>query len=117
MTEPDYVFNATTGLCKVTVYTNEYFYERDPMQENAPQDKDLWKTFANVEDRTFDLLVNTSHEISPDGQSRYHQAIVSIRQMSIKTVFVSCPDGMRVWGGGGERERDRRPGLVSKSPQ
>ena len=117
MTEPDYVFNATTGLCKVTVYANEYFYERDPMQENAPQDKDLWKTFANVEDRTFDLLVNTSHEISPDGQSRYHQAIVSIRQMSIKTVFVSCPDGMRVWGGGGERERDRRPGLVSKSPQ
>lgn len=99
MTEPDYVFNATTGLCKVTVYANEYFYERDPMQENAPQDKDLWKTFANVEDRTFDLLVNTSHEISPDGQSRYHQAIVSIRQMSIKTVFVSCPDGMRVWGG------------------
>ena len=98
MTEPDYVFNATTGLCKVTVYANEYFYERDPMQENAPQDKDLWKTFANVEDRTFDLLVNTSHEISPDGQSRYHQAIVSIRQMSIKTVFVSCPDGMRVWG-------------------
>ena len=98
MTEPDYVFNATTGLCKVTVYANEYFYERNPMQENAPQDKDLWKTFANVEDRTFDLLVNTSHEISPDGQSRYHQAIVSIRQMSIKTVFVSCPDGMRVWG-------------------
>ena len=98
MTEPDYVFNATTGLCKVTVYANEYFYERDPMQENAPQDKELWKTFANAEDRTFDLLVNTSHEISPDGQSRYHQAIVSIRQMSIKTVFVSCPDGMRVWG-------------------
>mgnify|MGYP000332125218 CR=1 FL=1 len=37
MTEPDYVFNATTGLCKVTVYANEYFYERNPMQENAPQ--------------------------------------------------------------------------------
>lgn len=88
-----------------------------PCRRTPPQDKDLWKTFANVEDRTFDLLVNTSHEISPDGQSRYHQAIVSIRQMSIKTVFVSCPDGMRVWGGGGERERDRRPGLVSKSPQ
>ena len=47
---------------------------------------------------TFDLLVNTSHEISPDGQSRYHQAIVTIRQMSIKTVFVNSPDGMRVWG-------------------
>ncbi len=98
MTEPDYVFNATTGLCKVTVYANEYFYERNPMQENAPRDKDLWKTFANAKDRTFDLLVNTSHEISPDGRSRYHHAIVSIRQMSIKTVFVSCPDGMRVWG-------------------
>ena len=98
MTEPDYVFNATTGLCKVTVYANEFFYERNPMQENAPQDKELWKTFANSSDRTFDLLVNTSHEISPDGQSRYHQAIVTIRQMSIKTVFVNSPDGMRVWG-------------------
>lgn len=98
MTEPDYVFNATTGLCKVTVYANEFFYERNPMQENAPQDKELWKTFANSPDRTFDLLVNTSHEISPDGQSRYHQAIVTIRQMSIKTVFVNSPDGMRVWG-------------------
>ena len=98
MNEPDYVFNAASGLCKVTVYANEYFYEQNPMQENAPKDKDLWKIFANSPDRTFDLLVNTSHEISPDGQSRYHQAIVTIRQMSIKTVFVNSPDGMRVWG-------------------
>lgn len=98
MNEPDYVFNAASGLCKVTVYANEYFYEQNPMQENAPKDKDLWKIFANSLDRTFDLLVNTSHEISPDGQSRYHQAIVTIRQMSIKTVFVNSPDGMRVWG-------------------
>ena len=98
MNEPDYVFNAASGLCKVTVYANEYFYEQNPMQENAPKDKDLWKIFANSPERTFDLLVNTSHEISPDGQSRYHQAIVTIRQMSIKTVFVNSPDGMRVWG-------------------
>ncbi|WP_307995587.1 FimB/Mfa2 family fimbrial subunit [uncultured Bacteroides sp.] len=98
MNEPDYVFNTASGLCKVTVYANEYFYEQNPMQENAPKDKDLWKIFANSPDRTFDLLVNTSHEISPDGQSRYHQAIVTIRQMSIKTVFVNSPDGMRVWG-------------------
>ena len=98
MNEPDYVFNAASGLCKVTVYANEFFYEQNPMQENAPKDKNLWKTFANSPDRTFDLLVNTSHEISPDGQSRYHQAIVTIRQMSIKTVFVNSPDGMRVWG-------------------
>lgn len=98
MNEPDYVFNAASGLCKVTVYANEFFYEQNPMQENAPKDKNLWKTFANSPDRTFDLLVNTSHEISPDGQSRYYQAIVTIRQMSIKTVFVNSPDGMRVWG-------------------
>ena len=98
MNEPDYVFNAASWLCKVTVYANEFFYEQNPMQENAPKDKNLWKTFANSPDRTFDLLVNTSHEISPDGQSRYHQAIVTIRQMSIKTVFVNSPDGMRVWG-------------------
>ncbi|MBY2903755.1 fimbrial protein [Bacteroides fragilis] len=98
MNEPDYVFNAASGLCKVTVYANEFFYEQNPMQENAPKDKNLWKTFANSPDRTFDLLVNTSHEISPDGQSRYHQAIVTIRQMSIKTVFANSPDGMRVWG-------------------
>ena len=98
MNEPEYVFNAVSGLCKVTVYANEYFYEQNPMQENAPKDKNLWKIFANFPDRTFDLLVNTSHEISPDGQSRYHQAIVTIRQMSIKTVFVNSPDGMRVWG-------------------
>ena len=68
------------------------------MQDGAPEDKNLWKTFANAPDRTFDLLVNTSHEISPDGQSRYHQAVVSIRQMSIKTVFTEGPEGMRVWG-------------------
>lgn len=100
MNEPDYVFNAASGLCKVTVYANEYFYEQNPMQENAPKDKDLWKIFANSPDRTFDLLVNTSHEISPDGQSRYHQAIVTIRQMSIKTVFVNSPDGMLRLGSG-----------------
>lgn len=56
------------------------------------------ENLCQLPDRTFDLLVNTSHEISPDGQSRYHQAIVTIRQMSIKTVFVNSPDGMRVWG-------------------
>ncbi len=97
--EPDYVFNASTGLCKVTVYANEYFYERNPMQDGAPEDKNLWKTFANAPDRTFDLLVNTSHETSPDGQSRYHQAVVSIRQMSIKTVFTEGDPKACVSGG------------------
>lgn len=43
MNEPDYVFNAASGLCKVTVYANEYFYEQNPMQENTPKDKNLWK--------------------------------------------------------------------------
>lgn len=95
---PDDLFNAKTGECKVTIFANEYFYEQDPMRENAPKDKDLWKIFANAQDRVFDLLVNNSEAVSPDGASRYHQSLVSIRQMSIKTIFVNCPEGMRVWG-------------------
>lgn len=98
MLKPEDLFNSKTGECKVTIFANEYFYERDPMRENALQDKDLWKTFANAQDRVFDLLVNNSEAVSPDGASRYHQSLVSIRQMSIKTIFVNCPEGMRVWG-------------------
>lgn len=41
--EPDYVFNASTGLCKVTVYANEYFYERNPMQDGAPRTRTCGK--------------------------------------------------------------------------
>ena len=56
MNEPDYVFNAASGLCKVTVYANEYFYEQNPMQENTPKDKNLWKTFARS--ATYNMFVS-----------------------------------------------------------
>ncbi len=100
MFEPDNVFNRYTQECKVTLFIDEYFYERRPMQENASRDKNLWVEFANAADRTFDLLVNTSREVSPDGNSRYHKSIFSIRQTSIKTVFVKSPvdDNIHVWG-------------------
>lgn len=98
MLKPDEVFNDKTKECKVTVFANEYFYDRNPIIENASEDKNLWKTFANAEERTFDLLVNNTDAISPDGESRYHQSLVSIRQMSIKTIFVDSPEGMRIWG-------------------
>lgn len=100
MFEPDNVFNLYTQECKVTVFVDEYFYERHPMQENAARDKNLWVEFANAEDRTFDLLINTSRWISPDGNSRYHKSIFSIRQTSIKTIFSKSPvdDNIHVWG-------------------
>lgn len=98
MMEPENMFNERTGLCKLTIFVNEYFYERNPMQNNSGKDPALWKLFANAKDRTFDLLVNTQQHISPDGQSGYHQAIVSLRQMSIKTVFARENGELRVWG-------------------
>lgn len=67
MLKPDEVFNDKTKECKVTVFANEYFYDRNPIIENASEDKNLWKTFANAEERTFDLLVNNTDAISPDG--------------------------------------------------
>lgn len=100
MYEPDNVFNLYTQECKITVFVNEYFYERHPMQENAPRDKNLWVEFANAADRTFDLLADTLHDISPDGKSRYHKSIFSVRQRSIKTIFALSPvdDNIHVWG-------------------
>lgn len=100
MFEPDNVFNRYTQECKVTLFVDEYFYERHPMQDNASRDKNLWVEFANAADRTFDLLINTSREISPDGNSRYHKSIFSVRQTSIKTIFSKSPvdDNIHVWG-------------------
>lgn len=100
MFEPDNVFNRYTQECKVTLFVDEYFYERRPMLQNTPRDKNLWVEFANAADRTFDLLINTSREISPDGNSHYHKSIFSVRQTSIKTIFAKSPvdDNIHVWG-------------------
>ena len=110
--EPDYVFNAFHGLCKVTVYANEYFYERNPMRDGAPEDKNLWKTFANAPDRTFDLLVNTSHEISPTGS----HVITRLSFPSVRCPSRRClrRDPKACVSGGGKRERDTGPGLYGE---
>lgn len=90
------IFSRSTNKCYATMFVDEYFYEKDPIKEGAQKDPNLWKKFANADDRTLHIIVNSS--VSPDGLSRYATSAISLRQMSIKTFFVESDNEIRAWG-------------------
>lgn len=97
MTNPGPLFDRNNSIC-FTVFFDEYFYDKNPLQANAQKDPNLWKTFANAPDRKFALLVDDMYT-SPDKQTRYLDNVyASFSQHSIKTFFTEAPEGIRIWG-------------------
>ena len=97
LNRPKELFDTNRNIC-LTLFFDEYFYEKEPLTEGATKDSTLWKKFANQPDRKFSLLTGDVH-VSPDTQSKYIDGVyASFSQYSIKTFFTEEPEGIRVWG-------------------
>lgn len=97
LNRPKELFDTNRNIC-LTLFFDEYFYEKEPLTPGATQDPTLWKKFANQPDRKFSLLTGDVH-VSPDTQSKYIDGVyASFSQYSIKTFFTEEPEGIRVWG-------------------
>ncbi|MGM9762971.1 MAG: hypothetical protein ACI3ZQ_02990 [Candidatus Cryptobacteroides sp.] len=95
----DFDYSYTDGkrdpVIKMTVFVDEYYYERDPVTHEY--DPMLWKKFVNTKDRTMNILCDSN--VSKDGESRVTGSVITIQQHSIQTIFDNDnPDLKTAWG-------------------
>lgn len=76
------------GKINVTVFVNEFYYEKHPFNENSTDV--LWKSFVNQPNRLMHILCKSQH--SKDGDSSETSSILTIRQRSIQTPFNINPE-------------------------
>lgn len=67
----------------VTVFVDEYYYERNPLSGIASET--LWKRFINTDDRYLHILSDSN--VSYDGESRATGSVVTIQQKAIQSVY------------------------------
>lgn len=79
-----HVFDSEGDLY-VTVFVDEYYYDRDPTSDESRAS--LWHEFANEDMRTMHIMCNSS--VSSDAESSLILSAVSIRQLSIQTIYDS----------------------------
>lgn len=97
LTNPKPFFDQKSNIC-ITFFFDEYFYEKNPLQDGAQKDPTLWKTFANAPERRFGFLLDELDK-SPDQKSIHADDVYcSFSQYSIKTIFTKVPEGIQVWG-------------------
>lgn len=78
----------------VTVFVDEFYYDKDPISGIASQD--LWKKFVNVPNRLMHILCDS--QASFDEESTSTGSVLTIRQRSIQTPYSINSDCMTAWG-------------------
>lgn len=73
------------AVIRVTAFIDEYYYERNPLQDNAPVDPDLWRRFVNAQPRELHILADAQQ--SRDRKSDVILSSHSIIQQSIQTIY------------------------------
>ena len=73
----------TDPKISVTVFVDEYYYDKNPLTDEASPT--LWKTFVNADDRKLHILCNSS--LSNDLESRATGSVITIQQHSIQSIF------------------------------
>lgn len=95
----DFDYSYTDGkrdpVIKMTVFVDEYYYERDPVTHEY--DPMLWKKFVNTKDRTMNILCDSN--VSKDGESKVTGSVITIQQHSIQTIYDNDNPKLRTaWG-------------------
>ena len=86
-----------SGEIKVTIYIDEYYYEKNPLIPDASADPDLWRKFVNAEPREMHILSDARQ--SRDRKSDVILSSHSIIQQSIQTIYNTYAPGLRtLWG-------------------
>ena len=85
------------GVIKVTIFIDEYYYEKNPLNPNAEADPDLWRKFVNAQPREMHILSDARQ--SRDRASDVILSSHSIIQQSIQTIYNIYAPGLRsLWG-------------------
>lgn len=84
-------------VIRVTAFIDEYYYERNPLQDNAPVDPDLWRRFVNAQPREMHILADAQQ--SRDRKSDVILSSHSIIQQSIQTIYnIYAANLHSLWG-------------------
>lgn len=70
---------------KFTAYVNEYYYETNPKDISVTAVGGLWKQFTNQQQRVMNILSQLKY--SPDHESSKSNAVYSISQHAIQTMY------------------------------
>ena len=86
-----------TPVIRVTAFIDEFYYEKDPTDENAQTDPDLWRKFVNAQPRELHILSDARS--SRDRKSDVIQSSHSVIQQSIQTIYnVGAANLTTLWG-------------------
>ena len=87
----------TVPVIRATAFIDEYYYDRNPLDPDAPLDQDLWRKFVNANPRELHILSNAVS--SRDKQSDVILSSHSIIQQSIQTIYnIYSADLRSLWG-------------------
>lgn len=89
----DHSFFDEDGNIYVTAFIDEFYYDVDPISGNPRAS--LWREFVNKPMRTMHIMCNSSS--SRDGDSNMIKSAVSIRQLSIQTIY-NLENSTEGWG-------------------
>lgn len=79
----------------VTVFVDEYYYEKDPISGDTSGD--LWKKFVNQPNRLMHILCDS--DTSLDGESSATGSVITLRQRSIQTPYTLLNGDLNTaWG-------------------
>ena len=82
---------------RVTVFIDEYYYEKNPLSDSDEADPDLWRHFVNAAPREMHILSDARK--SRDRKSDVIVSSHSIIQQSIQTIYNTyAPDLRSLWG-------------------
>ncbi|MEG2191202.1 MAG: DUF4906 domain-containing protein [Bacteroidales bacterium] len=97
---------------KLTAFVNEYYYETSPIDASNAVNG-LWKQFTNQQQRVMNILSNLKY--SPDHESSKANAVYSIRQHAIQTMYNRSLNetGYTAWGT--EMIQDETPVVFDKN--
>lgn len=88
---------STVPVIRATAFIDEYYYDRNPLDPNAPLDPDLWRKFVNANPRELHILSNAQQ--SRDQKSDVILSSHSIIQQSIQTIYnIYSADLRSLWG-------------------
>lgn len=80
-----------------TAYIHDFYYETHPSNTGETAQTGLWKKAVNTKKRVLNILSN--FKFSPDGMSSKSNALYSIRQSSIQTMYNrSLKENYTAWG-------------------
>ncbi len=88
-----------SNTIKVTIFIDEYYYEKNPLDDDASAeaDPDLWRQFVNAAPREMHILSDARK--SRDKKSDVIMSSHSIIQQSIQTIYNIYAPGLRsLWG-------------------